>query len=172
MSKSKSRLLALAAAAALAAVAAQPAGAQGGGATELTSGWKVQSSAVATDPGSAISDPGYSTAGWLPISQPETLMAALVENNRYPNIFFSDNLAKVDPSQFDVNWWYRDQLQIHPREGQHTFLVMNGVASRANLWVNGTKVADQSQLQGSYSRLEFDITPYARDGDNAIALDV
>jgi exo-1,4-beta-D-glucosaminidase len=172
MSKSKLRLLALVAGVVLAAVAAQPALAEGGGPTALTSGWKVQSSAVATDSGAAISDPGYSTAGWLPISQPETLMAALVENGKYPNIFFSDNLAKVDPSQFDVNWWYRDQLQVHPREGQHTFLVMNGVASRANLWVNGRKVADQSQLQGSYSRLEFDVTPYVRDGDNAIALDV
>ena len=49
---------------------------------------------------------------------------------------------------------------------------MNGVLSRANLWVNGTKVADQSQLQGAYSQLEFDITPYVRDGSNAIALDV
>jgi exo-1,4-beta-D-glucosaminidase len=173
MSKSKLRLLALAAVAALAAVgSADPARADGGGASALTSGWKVQSSAIATDPGSVISDPAYEASGWLPISQPETLMAALVENGRYPNIFFSDNLAQVDTAQFDVNWWYRDELEIHQRPGQPTFLTMNGVASRANLWVNGTKIADQSRLQGSYSRLEFDITPYVRDGDNAIALDV
>jgi hypothetical protein len=142
------------------------------GTSELTSGWKIQSSAVATDSGALISDPGYSTAGWLPISKPETLMAGLLENNRYPNIFFSNNLASVGTEQFDVNWWYRDQLLIHPRQGQHTFLIMNGVLSRANLWVNGTKVADQSQLQGAYSQFEYDITAYVRDGDNAIALDV
>jgi exo-1,4-beta-D-glucosaminidase len=142
------------------------------GTSDLTSGWKVQSSAVATDSGALISDPSYSTAGWLPISKPETLMAAMVENGRYPNIFYSNNLASVPTDQFDVNWWYRDQLQLHPREGQHTFLIMNGVLSRANLWVNGTKVADQSQLQGAYSRLEYDITSQVRDGDNAVALDV
>jgi hypothetical protein len=142
------------------------------GTSDLTSGWKIQSSAVATDSGAAVSDPGYSTDGWLPISQPETLMAGLVENGRYPNIFFSDNLAKVPADQFDVNWWYRDEVQIHPRAGQHTFLIMNGVLSRANLWVNGTKVADQSELQGAYSQFEYDITPYVRDGANAIALDV
>jgi exo-1,4-beta-D-glucosaminidase len=142
------------------------------GTSDLTSGWKIQSSAVATDSGAVISDPGYSTADWLPISKPETLMAGLLENNRYPDIFFSNNLASVGTEQFDVNWWYRDQLQIHPSAGQHTFLIMNGVLSRANLWVNGTKVADQAELQGAYSQFEYDITSYVRDGDNAIALDV
>jgi exo-1,4-beta-D-glucosaminidase len=143
-----------------------------GGASTLTSGWKIQSSAVATATGAAISDPAYSTAGWLPISKPETLMAALVENGRYPNIFYSNNLASVATDQFAVNWWYRQQTRLHPRPGEHTFLAINGVLSRANLWVNGTKVADQAQLQGAYSRFEYDITALVRDGANAIALDV
>jgi hypothetical protein len=138
----------------------------------LRSGWKIQSSAVATDSGAVISDPAYNAAGWLPLSQPETLMAGLVENGRYPDIFFSNNLASVPTAQFAVNWWYRTQLRLHPRPDRHTFLVMNGVLSRANLWVNGTKIADQAQLQGAYSRFEYDLTPYVRDGDNAIALDV
>ena len=143
-----------------------------GGPTALTEGWKIQSSAVVTAGGATISDPGYATAGWLPISQPETLMAALVENGRYPDIFFSNHLAAVDTKQFAVNWWYREDLRLHPRPGQHTYLVMNGVLSRANLWVNGTKVADQAQLQGAYSKFEYDISAYVRDGANAIALDV
>src|SRR2546430_9333015 len=144
-----------------------------GGATgALTSGWKIQSSAVAPGTGATISDPAYPTAGWLPISKPETLMAALVENGRYPNVFYSNNLASVPSDQFAVNWWYRQQTRLHPRRGEHTFLAINGGLSRANLWVNGTKVADQAQLQGAYSRFEYDITGLVRDGDNAIALDV
>ncbi|MEV4316676.1 beta-mannosidase [Actinocrispum sp. NPDC049592] len=139
---------------------------------DLVRGWKIQSSAVAGSDGAAISQPGYSTAGWLPISRPETLMAGLVENGRYPDIFKSDNLSKVATGQFMVNWWYRDQLWLWPRPGQHQFLVMNGVLGRANLWVNGTKVADQAQLQGAYSRLEYDVTPLLKPGPNAIALDV
>jgi exo-1,4-beta-D-glucosaminidase len=142
------------------------------GASELTRGWSIQSSAVATQPGGVVSRPGYSTRGWLPISEPETLMAGLVENGRYPDVLRSDALAKVPTAQFDVNWWYRNEVRLHPRRGQHVFLTMNGVLSRANLWVNGVKVADQSQLQGAYSRLEYDITDQVRDGANAIALDV
>ncbi|GAA0940127.1 glycoside hydrolase family 2 protein [Virgisporangium aurantiacum] len=152
--------------------AQEPITTSGAGAVSLKSGWEIQSSAVVGNDGAAISDPGYATDGWLPISQPQTLMAALVENGRYPDVFRSNNLAAVPKDQFAVNWWYRDEVRLRPRDGQRISLVMNGVLSRANLWVNGTKVADQSQLQGAYSRFEYDITPYARDGVNAIALDV
>ncbi|WP_163569853.1 glycosyl hydrolase 2 galactose-binding domain-containing protein [Fodinicola feengrottensis] len=142
------------------------------GTTDLTKGWAVQTSAVATATGDKISDPGYSTAGWLPISRPETEMAALLENGRYPNVFYSNNLASVPTAQFTVNWWYRNQLTVHPRPGQHTYLIMNGISGRANLWLNGTKLADEAQLQGAYSRIEYDITSYVHDGANAIALDI
>src|SRR5256885_8310026 len=152
----------------------EPGGGAGpGGATGAPpAGGKIPSPAVAPGPGATISDPAYPTAGWLPISKPETLMAALVENGRYPNVFYSNNLASVPSDQFAVNWWYRQQTRLHPRRGEHTFLAINGVLSRANLWVNGSKVADQAQLQGAYSRFEYDITGLVRDGDNAIALDV
>jgi exo-1,4-beta-D-glucosaminidase len=143
-----------------------------GGSGDLVHGWKIQSSAVVTDSGAAISRPDYSTDGWLPISQPETLMAGLLENGRFPDIFRSNNLASVPTEQFRVNWWYRDQFVVHPRAGRHSFLVMNGVLSRANLWVNGTLIAEPAQLQGAYSRFEYDVTPYLRNGTNAIALDV
>jgi exo-1,4-beta-D-glucosaminidase len=142
----------------------------GGG--DITAGWRIQTSAVRPGTGDTISLPGYDASTWLPISRPETLMAALLENGRYPDIFRSDNLAKVPTDQFKVNWWYRDQLRLRVQPGRHTFLTMRGVLSRANLWINGTKIADQSLLQGSYSRFEYDVTPYVRDGANAIALEV
>lgn len=139
---------------------------------DLVHGWKIRSSAEVTATGAEVSRPGFGTDGWLPLTKPETLMAGLLENGQFPDIFYSNNLASISPDPFKVNWWYRDELQVHPKPGQHTYLVMNGVLSRANLWVNGVKVADQSQLQGAYSRFEYDITPYAVEGANAIALDV
>jgi exo-1,4-beta-D-glucosaminidase len=139
---------------------------------ELLHGWKVQSSASVTAPGEQISQPAFATTGWLPISQPETLMAALLENGRYPNIFFSNTLASVDAAQFKVNWWYREDLELHPKDGQHTFLEINGALSRANLWVNGRKLASETQIQGAYARIEIDVTAAIRDGANAIALEV
>src|SRR4051812_36161501 len=121
--------------------------APGPGTTQLTSAWRIQSSAVAGSSGADISRPDYSATGWLPISRPETLMAGLVENGRYPDVFYSDRLKAVPTDQFNVNWWYRDQLTVHPRPGGRTHLIMNGVLGTADLWVNGTKIASRSQLQ-------------------------
>jgi hypothetical protein len=151
-----------------------PAGSASGSTTRQPAddGWRVQSSAVAGTDGAAISAPAYAAGGWLRISQPETLMAAMLENGRYTDVMYSNNLAAVPTDQFAVNWWYRKAFQLHPRSGQHTSIVMHGVLSRADLWVNGVKVADQSQLQGAYSRFEYDISAYVRDGANALALDV
>jgi exo-1,4-beta-D-glucosaminidase len=146
--------------------------APGTGSAPLTSGWHIQSSAVAGASGAEISRPDYPATGWLPISRPETLMAGLVENGRYPDVFYSDRLKSVPTAQFDVRWWYRNRITVHPRPGGRTHLIMNGVLGTADLWVNGTQVASRSQLQGAYSRFEYDITPYVRDGANAIALDV
>ncbi len=142
------------------------------GTSKLISGWRIQSSATARHDGAVISRPDYRATGWLPISRPGTLMAGLLENGRYPDIFYSDNLAKVPTAQFAANWWYREQLTLHPRKDSHTFLIMNGVVGTADLWVNGTKIAGRSQLQGAYSRNEYDITRQVRDGANAIALDI
>lgn len=140
------------------------------GTSDLTSGWAIRSSAEVGTDGAAISRPDYGTAGWLPLSRPETLMAGLLENGRYPDVFHSENLKKVPTEQFDVDWWYRDQLTVHAKPGQHSFVVINGVSGKADLWINGTKLG--TGLQGSYARYEYDVTDHLRDGANAIALKV
>ncbi|QKG19798.1 glycosyl hydrolase 2 galactose-binding domain-containing protein [Actinomadura verrucosospora] len=142
------------------------------GASELVKGWRIQSSSVAGSDGARISRPGYRASGWLPIGRPETLMAGLLENGRYPHVFFSDRLRSVPAGQFAVNWWYRDEVTLHPRRDGRTFLIMDGVSGTADLWVNGTRIDVRSRLQGSYSRFEYDVTRYVHDGANAIALDV
>jgi hypothetical protein len=139
---------------------------------ELENGWQIRSSARLRAPGRVISDPGYATAGWLPISRPETLMAGLLENGRYPGVFYSNRLKKVPVGQFGVPWWYRDSFVLHPVAGQHTFLRMRGVLARAELWMNGRLLAGSSRLQGAYSELQLDVTGLVRDGANALALKV
>ena len=140
------------------------------GTTELTDGWSIRSSEQAGTDGAAISKPDHDTTGWLPLSRPETLMAGLVENGRYPDVFYSDNLKKVPTEQFDHDWWYREQLVVHQKDQEHSFLVVNGVSGKADLWINGTRIG--TGLQGSYGRFEYDVTKHLRDGVNAIALEV
>jgi exo-1,4-beta-D-glucosaminidase len=43
----------------------------------------------------------------------------------------------------------------------------------ANIWINGKKLADQKQAAGTYSRFDFDITPFVnREGANVLAVEV
>jgi exo-1,4-beta-D-glucosaminidase len=101
-------------AAALTAVASSPAAT---GATDISnlgsSGWQVQSSAIATQTGAQISTPGFNTSNWMPVSNddagaPGTEVEALAQNGMCPgdtamqpvnqdtsspnSVFFSSNL--------------------------------------------------------------------------------
>jgi hypothetical protein len=68
---------------------AQPGGAGAAtvGSTELTSGWALRSANNVSDTGATISQVGYGTAGWNPLTLPSTVLAGLVANNVYQNIY-------------------------------------------------------------------------------------
>ena len=59
--------------------------------TELTQGWMLVSTNVATGSGATISQLGYNTTNWYPITLPSTIMAGLVANGVYTNLFMGTN---------------------------------------------------------------------------------
>jgi exo-1,4-beta-D-glucosaminidase len=80
-------------AAPLATAGIHPASPAGTGASDVSNlgsaGWKVQSSAVATQTGAQISTPGFDTGTWLPVSNddagaPGTEIEALAQNGKCP----------------------------------------------------------------------------------------
>src|SRR5262245_17983894 len=107
-------------AATLAAVGSGGAASSGTGASDVANlgsdGWKVQSSAVATESGAQISTPRFETKTWLPVSNddagaPGTEIQALAQNGRCPgdtalelvdqssggppSVFFSTNIQST-----------------------------------------------------------------------------
>ncbi|GAB3929100.1 carbohydrate-binding protein [Kribbella albertanoniae] len=133
-------------------------------------GFQLQTSAQVSDD-SAVTKPGFPTTSWLPVSPRSTVYAGLLENNKYPDPFFSTNMKNVDKAQFTVPWWYRTELQLSDT-GQRTYLDFSGVMSRADVWVNGVRVADKNQIVGAYTRHDLDITAHVRAGSNSIAFKV
>ena len=82
---------------ACAASAFEPARADGGaGSATAIAHWQIQSSAKAQQGGAEVSSAGYSTRDWYPVSGRATVMAGLLENGSYPNVFYSDNLRAVE----------------------------------------------------------------------------
>jgi len=139
-----------------------------GEATPLA-GYQIQSTAATPDTGAMISRPGYAANGWVPAGPRSTVLAALLANNRFADPFFSTNMRNIPASQFTVPWWYRSEFSVANEPGVRTFLDFSGVISRADVFVNGTQVANSGQVAGAYTHHELDVTAQVRPGTNAVA---
>ncbi|GAA1250885.1 cellulose binding domain-containing protein [Kitasatospora nipponensis] len=151
-----------------------------------TGGWKVLTSATATQGGARISTPGFGTGGWLSVANdgggaPGTEINALLQNGSCPNVFSSTNmkscfgqLTKIGAetlAQFSAPWWYRTDFTAPPA-GQNAKLVLNGVIGAADVWVNGTEVATAATVTGGYARTAFDVTKLLVAGTNSVAIEM
>ena len=159
--------------------------------TVLREGWKVQSSAKVSALGGEISEPGFSTTGWFSTSVPKTVFAVLVENGVYKNPYYGMNLrdfpgmeykiasqfANVEMpanSPYAVPWWYRREFEIPAADqGKQIWMQFRGINYRAEIWINGKKVAGSDEVVGAFRRYEFNVTQYVHaGGKNAIAVAV
>ncbi len=144
-------------------------GAAAGNATPIP-GFTIQSSAQVSDD-SAVSKPGFPTNGWYPVSSRSTVYAGLLQNGKYADPFYSTNMKNVPASDFAVPWWYRTDLTVDDTSSR-TYLDFSGVLSKADVWVNGTRIATKDQVNGAYTRHDLDITAQVRAGVNSIAFKV
>lgn len=139
------------------------------GSTELSTGWALRSANNVTDPGGAISQVGYGTAGWSPVSLPSTVLAGLVANNVYQNIYVGTNLQSV-PDLTGQNWWFRGQFTAAAATaGQAYWLRFAGISYRAQIWLNGTQL--DANAVGTMVVHEYNVTNLIRPGAlNALAV--
>jgi exo-1,4-beta-D-glucosaminidase len=157
----------------------------------LHSGWQIQSSAKAGVDGAAISAVSYKPDGWYRATVPSTVVGALVEDSLYRDPFFGMNLRELpgttfkiganfvhtdmDPqSPYAVPWWYRTTFRVPATmRGRRITLNFDGINYRANIWLNGKRLADSSAAAGTYRRYQFDVTDVLNaSGANALAVEV
>jgi len=140
--------------------------------------WQIQSSAKAQQSGAEVSLAGFSTRGWYPVSGRATVMAGLLENGTYENVFYGDNLRAVEEPDassyvFVIPWWYRTEFTLPEGAREtRTSLRINGLIASADVWLNGHLVAEQAAVAGAYPVHELDVTPWVHAGINALALRV
>src|SRR5262245_16565257 len=174
-------LIAVAAAVPLLAADAPPSSA--GERVALKDGWTLESSAMVTAKGDAISRPGFATSGWQSVTVPNTVVGALVENGTYKDPYFGMNLRSLpgmdyaigtrfsliptpDTSPFKPAWWYRREFALPASAaGRSLALHLDGINYRANVWFNGTRVDSQDKVVGVFRRYEYDVTKLARAGE-------
>jgi exo-1,4-beta-D-glucosaminidase len=150
----------------------------GAGSVTAIGHWQIQTSAKAQESGAEVSSAGFSTSDWYPVSGRATLMAGLLENGKYENVFYGDNLrAARDPdggsSEIVIPWWYRTEFTLgEGAPGIRTLLRINGMIPSADVWLNGSLVADQATVAGAYPVHELDVTRWIHAGTNTLALRV
>src|SRR6185312_1489986 len=115
---------------------------------------------------------------WYPVSGRATVMAGLLENGKYKNVFYSDNLRAVEEPDaasnlFVIPWWYRTEFAlVKGARETRTSLRINGMIASADLWLNGNPIADQTTIAGAYPVHEIDVTRWVHAGSNTLALRV
>jgi exo-1,4-beta-D-glucosaminidase len=140
---------------------------------ELAENWKLASATEAQLEGAAISVAGYKDAQWHPIHRmPATVLEILQEDGVYPDLYVGKNLLeKVPQDLYKQDWWYRTTFQA-PAGEFHT-LDFPGVNYRAEIWLNGQKIADNNQVVGMYAAHELNVTPWIKRGSrNVLAVKV
>ena len=157
----------------------------------LHQGWQLQSSCVAKVSGEKVSTPGFDAGGWHNADIPATVVGALVTDKTYPDPDYGMNLKSFPgmdyssksffalqempkDSPFRCSWWYRTEFPSPAAAGgANKFLHFLGINYRANIWLNGKKIAGDKDVVGTYRTYEFDVTKYLESGKtNALALEI
>ncbi|HTW48831.1 MAG TPA: hypothetical protein VMD92_12835 [Acidobacteriaceae bacterium] len=158
--------------------------------TPLHEGWQLQSACKVQAAGDAISTASFHPAGWIATSVPATVVAAQVAAGIYPDPYYDMNLRKIPGEAYPIGelfanhpmppdspyrcgWWYRKELVIPAADrGRTLWLHFGGINYRADIWLNGRKIADQTQVAGAYRTYDFDITAAAAAGKaNVLAVE-
>ena len=157
----------------------------------LRDGWRLESSCRIAETGERISIPGYQDKSWHRGLVPGTVVGALVADKTYPDPNYSMNLRAIpgadyplgenfsnfpmsSTSPFHCSWWYRKEFSVpSDYRGGRTWLHLDGVNYRANLWLNGRKLGDAAVLAGAWRVYELDVTTSVLPGKtNVLAVEV
>ena len=158
--------------------------------TALHEGWSVQSGCKFQAEGEKISTVAYHPEGWYVTSVPATVLAVQVAAGTYKDPYFGTNLRDIpgttypmgnnfsrlpmpEDSPYRCGWWYRKEFAVPTAEkGRRLWMRFGGINYRANIWVNGKRIADSSQVAGAYRTYEFDVTDNVVPGKpNVVAVE-
>ena len=158
--------------------------------TYLHKNWHLQSSCEVKATGDQISVAGFDTSSWHQADIPATVIGALVTDKTYPDPDYGMNLDSFpgmshsrksvfanedmpEDSPFRCSWWYRTEFSSAVSAEKNVWLNFLGINYRANIWVNGQKIADTHDVAGTYRSYEFNVSKFLkRDAKNALALEI
>ena len=139
----------------------------------LDKNWRIQTAALAGMDQAAVSSAACDTANWCPASVPTTVLAALVNDGIYTNIFFGTNLAAIPSAPFTNAWWFRKEFSV-PKElaAENADLIFEGINYRANIWLNGEQIAATNDTFGAFRTFNFAVGGRLKPGENILSVEI
>ena len=157
----------------------------------LVDGWSLRSSAEVGESGGVLSTIRYQAKDWYPVTVPATAVAALIQNRIYVDPLYGMNLRSIPgttyaiganfsnvampkDSPFAVPWWYRKEFTLPASYGgKIIWLTFGGINYRADIWLNGKRIAASDEVAGAWRAYEFNITDSALPGKtNVLAVEI
>ena len=143
---------------------------------DLRERWFVQSSSKVAAPAEILSTTQFSPDHWYEATIPSTVLAAQVAAGEFQDPYWADNLRKLPlvGNPYACSWWYRTEFRLSPDfNGRKVWLHLDGVNTKANVWMNGKQLAGTEAIAGSYRIFELDATALvALDRVNVLAVEV
>ncbi|MDA3881460.1 MAG: hypothetical protein PF436_13805 [Prolixibacteraceae bacterium] len=145
----------------------------------LRDNWKVKSSLLVNANGEQITTSSINTNDWYSTSLPATPLTVLVRNGIYPNPHISLNNLKIPDTNDEFNiendllkyshiegknpwtskFWYYKEFSVEAEElSKMSWLNLNEINYRAEVWLNGQLIADSSQLVGMERKFKIPTT--------------
>lgn len=138
---------------------------------------------------------GFDDLKWHPVTVPSTVLNALVRDSVYPDPHVGMNNYLIPDVSDEFNrrlglerynhlasgenpwkqpWLYRTEFKA-PKlwRGRNIRLRLDGINYRADVWLNGVKVADRDTIVGMFRRFSFDVSSCIRPGRmNAVVVKI
>jgi len=170
---------------------ALPAALQAETVTPLRDGWQLQSACKLQAAGESIAAEGFSAEGWVKTAVPSTVLAAQVAAGIFPDPYFGMNLRQIPGTSYPIGdifanlpmpqdspyrcgWWYRKEFTAPAasQKDERFWLHFGGINYRGEIWLNGHKIADSTQVAGAYRTYDLDVTAFLKPGKtNVLAVE-
>jgi exo-1,4-beta-D-glucosaminidase len=92
----------------------------------------------------------------------------------YSSKTFFANQDMPKDSPFRCSWWFRTEFTLPAGyDGKTAWLHFLGINYRANVWLNGQKIANADDVAGTFATFEFNVSKSLHSGGpNALAVEV
>ncbi len=161
----------------------------------LTRDWEMRSATRVEEAGAKVSSPEYVPKDWFAAEIPTTVLNALVRNGIYPDPYVGLNNMRIPDACEEFNqkhglgrfshlpgkrnpwldpYWFRTRFTL-PEEynSRRVWLRLRGINYRAEVWVNGRRIAGADEIVGMFGDWAFDVSAFARPGAlNGLAIKV